>query len=136
MNALYDYARRSMLSSTFDWPSSAMRMLAFADTTYVFNEAHEFVGDIGPPAAESLEMTGKMISSGGYARGDHVWFSGPPLTTPWQFLVIVDETGGLTGNGRKLVAYYDQGVNLPRIINGQDEIVIPDWSTERGFFRP
>lgn len=135
MNALYDTARRRMLSNQFNWTTMAVRMLAFVDN-YTFDGTDNTVADIGfVPAAESQLLTGKSVSTRGFAAGDQAWFQTPPLSSPWKFLVLVDDTApGLSD--RPLIAYYDTGINIPRVINGQDEVVIPDWLAQQGWFQP
>ena len=134
MNALFDVARRRMLSNQLDWAQLPVRMLAFA-SEYEFDPAHVTVGELGVGAvAESEVFTNQEVTDGGYAASDQAWFQTPALSPPWLFLVMVDDS--TVGTARELIAYYDTGYNLPRTINGQDQIVIPDWLNERGWFRP
>jgi len=135
VNNLYANARVRFLTAAFNWPPMVARLLAWTHV-YAFNETHLTVINIGVPVAESELITGLSVTATGHAKGNNAWFQDVPLTTPWLFLTLVDETGGLTGGARKLIAYYDTGMNLPRQPNGQDELVIPDWLDERGWFRP
>ena len=134
MNTLYDSARRRMLSNQLDWATMPVRMLAFA-SQYTFDPTHEVINDMGVAiAAQSELFTNKSVTPDGYAKSDQAWFQNVPLTLPWIYLVIVDETQG--GLARQLIAFYDEGYNLPRQPNGQDQIVIPDWFSHQGWFRP
>jgi hypothetical protein len=133
-NGLYDITRRRMLSNQFNWVTMPVRMLAFT-AEYEFDPTDENVNDLGVAiSAESEVFTGQAVSSRGYAQSDQAWFQNLVLSPPWVFLVLVDETQG--GLSRELLAYYDTGYNLPRTINGQDQIVIPDWFNQQGWFAP
>jgi hypothetical protein len=129
VNTLYDIARRRMLSSQLDWSTLPVRMLAFT-AQYDFDPTHQTVADLGVASvAESELFVGQHVTPSGFAASDNAWFQNVPLSPPWLFLVIVDDANSL-------IAFYDEGINLPRTPNGQDEVVIPDWLSERGWFRP
>jgi hypothetical protein len=134
VNGLYNWTRQRMMSSQFTWNALPVRLCAFIGT-YVFDEDHINLSSAGvTPVCESLPLINQQYTSKGYGQSDNAWFQNVPLTAPWTFLIMVDDT--LVGAARTLIAYYDTGVNLPRQVNGQDELVIPDWLSQRGWFRP
>ena len=137
MSDLYNAARIRMVTNQFDWVNIPARMLAFVDE-YVFDEAHYDVGDMGlaTPPAESLLLTNQHVGARGYVSSDGAWFQNVLLDQTWLFLVLVDATDETIPANRPLIAFIDQGLNLPRRTNGQDEIVMPDWLHQQGWFRP
>lgn len=135
-NQLYNVGRRILLNQ-FNWVGQGFRLFAYEDINYTFDENDERPYDFGPYtySAISLPLTGKFITTRGFAKSDPALFQTPTPMEVWKFFVLT-----LNDNAENLfcttIAYYDTGVGLPHTTNGQDEMVMPDWLAQQGWFRP
>jgi hypothetical protein len=121
-----------MVRGLFDWDNIDVRMYGFTDPAYVFDENDAILSHVGVPVTTSLTLTGMVATATGFCRSDAAVLVSVPIGPPIRFLILA-EYGPLDP---PLIAYIDMGEGLPYIGNGLDQVVIPDWLDERGWFRP
>lgn len=131
MSSLYAVARSRMLKATFDWVNIPARLHAFA-VPYLFDESHATLSQVGVPVASSLNLTGQVVSPAGYARSDSAVLIDVPAGQTVTFLILA-EHGPVDP---PLIAFIDEAEGLPLLTNGLDQVVVPDWIQQRGWFRP
>jgi hypothetical protein len=135
-NGLYNAARVKMVAAQFDWAGFLVVFFAYrATSTYVFDPTHG-ISDIGAPDAVSEAVLHQTITPTGYCRSDPVQFNNVAAGADIKFLVIAEKGVGGAAGAWSPVCYFDQGIDLPFVPNGNDIIVRPDWLADRGWFRP
>lgn len=132
-NALFTAAREGLLDETISIPNAVIKVALVR--AYTFNAAHKFVSDVtgasGVLASTSTALASKTETAGAFNAAS-VTFSAVAANGSNHGLLIFQSsavTGGsdVAASSQRLIAWIDQGTNLPITTNGGDIVVT--WDT-------
>lgn len=130
--ALYDLGREAFLGGDLDWDANSIKAVLVDTGAYAVNLAtHQFLSDIaaGARIATSAALTTKTKTAG-VADADDVTLTAVAGASVEAVVLFADT--GVAGTSR-LIAYIDEGTNLPVVPNGGDIIVQWDNGANRIF---
>jgi hypothetical protein len=130
VNTLYDVARYKMLTGALNWTTQPL-ILALITGAPDFVAGDTALSDItgrGHTAWQSFTITVQTVAADGTAQTNAVLVPAAPPGTMISWMVI--------SAAGTLVLYVDDAQGLPFATNGLDMVIQPDWSLNRGWFRP
>jgi hypothetical protein len=130
--ALYDLGREGFLGGDIDWDANTIKAVLIDAGQYAVNlAAHQFLSDIpaGARVATSTALTSKTKTAGVADAADPTFTA---VVGPTVEAVVFYQDTGVAGTSR-LIAYVDEGTNLPVTPNGGDVVVQFDNGANRMF---
>lgn len=123
-NALYDKAREALLKGEIDWLTDTIKVVLVDTDDYTADlVSHDYLDDVPVAARVATAMLSSKTATNGVADADDVTFSAV-TGDGCEALVLYKDTG--TESTSSLIAYLDEGINLPVTPNGEDIVV--QWS--------
>jgi hypothetical protein len=123
-NTLYDKAREAFLKGEIDWLTDTIKVVLVDTGDYTTDlTAHDYLDDVPVAARVAVATLSGKTATNGVADADDVTFSAV-TGDECEALVLYKDTG--TESTSPLIAYLDEGINLPVTPNGEDIVV--QWS--------
>lgn len=138
MNGIYDTARLRLLNAQLDWPTLDLVLSAWSGTPD-FVATDQTLADIkGRSHAEiavSLPISGLATSLDGTAQSDDVLLPLVPIGPDVTWFTMAERNA--VHDSSDLILFITETVPaLPFVPNGLDLLLSPDWSLNRGWWRP
>jgi hypothetical protein len=138
MSGIYDCARVDLLLAGMDWPNIDLVVSAWAGTKE-FVPTDVTIANIkargATEQAYSLPIQTTSVTPDGTARTDPVLIPNVPVGPPILWFTMSEVA--LPHDQSKLILFIDETIPvLPFVPNGLDLLLLPDWSTGRGWWRP
>lgn len=136
-NNIYNSIRYAMMTGAFDWRALDLRVVLlsgepdFDPTDITLND---IIGRGGAVRAVSQPVTAPSVVVDGTGRTDAVLVEEVPIGDPITWLLLVKYNP--VQNSSQLVYFCDEALDIPFIPNGLDMIIQPDWTAQRGWFKP
>lgn len=130
--ALYDKGREKFLGGDLDWDAMVIKPVLVDTGQYAVNLAtHEFLSDIAAGARVAIgPALANKTKTAGVADADDPTL--PAVSgVSVEAVVLIADTGNVATS--PLIAYIDEGVNLPVTPNGGDIILQFDAGANRIF---
>jgi len=132
VNSLFNITRHNMATGAFNWVGGPGFVLQAWHGDWTFDPAVLTPAAITAALqATSLPLTNRGVASLGYCASDPALFSALAVGPEISFLTMSYDNGS-----RDLVAFFDEGFNMPFTPNGNDWLIQPDYLSQRGWFRP
>lgn len=136
-NALYDNAAYKMMTGTFNWLTTELALVALTGVPE-YDPAHLTVADLVAAGAVvvgvSLPILGRTVATDGTGQTDTVVIPGITAGTEVTWFVLCTNNADI--NLGNVVLFVDEAEVIPFQANGLDITVQPDWTGQRGWFRP
>lgn len=138
MNQIYDQAARALMLAQLNWPNTEMVLVAWGGTP-LFDATHVSVAAVRAAAGatelgSSLPITSRTVAVDGTGQTNKVVIQNMPIGPPVTWFTLCKDVGDVTL--AQPILFIDDAVELPFIPNGTDMVISPDWSANRGWFRP
>lgn len=130
--ALYDLGREGFLGGDIDWDANVIKAVLVDEGQYSVNLAtHQFLSDIAAGARIAISPAlANKTKTAGVADADDVTLAAVSGVSVEAVVLFVD-TGTTTTS--RLIAYINEGTNLPVTPNGGDIIIQWDSGANRIF---
>jgi len=123
-NNLYDKAREAFLKGDIDWVNNTVKVLLVDTNDYSVDLAnHDFLDDVPVAARVATATLSAKSATAGVADAGDVTFSSV-TGDECEALILYKDTGA--ENTSPLIAYINEGENLPVTPDGSDIVV--EWS--------
>lgn len=131
-NALYDKAREAFLNGDLDWLNDTIKVILVdvkqADETVIYDldlAADQYLSDVPVAARIATATLASKTATGGVADAADITLSAVSNGgKACEALILYKDTGSESTS--PLIAYLDDGVNLPVTPDGSDIVV--QWS--------
>jgi len=135
---LYNNAAREFALGQLIWPDTELVLVAWGFEP-VFNPAHATIADLRTATGLtelgiSLPITDSSVAVDGTCQTNQVVIPNIPIgpDVTWFTLCRARATIELA----ELILFVDEAIELPFVPNGLDLVIQPDWTLNRGWFRP
>ena len=129
-NALYDKAREAFLNGDLDWLNDTIKVILLdinkVGSEYTVDLAnHQYLSSVPAGARIATATLASKTATGGVADAADITFSAVSNgDEACEALILYKDTG--TESTSPLIAYIDDGINLPVTPDGRDIVV--QWS--------